>query len=202
MKQEPKKLDMEAAFRGVAQPPDVSAFENGRRSLKPLFHIYRPAKSSHLGYLVLALFSLVTAGIAFVAVFELTGRSPLALYGAITAAAVAGGLTAPLRYERFVVRILSPVLLRRNSGLPESELPPPPDEVPEIRADLQRETLRNRVIMRVAIFGYVLCLWLLSVPDSHRLQELHTPARIIVIAAPVLLFLKIWLALGPLSKNS
>ncbi|HKU54708.1 MAG TPA: hypothetical protein VJP60_05055 [Rhizomicrobium sp.] len=194
MKHKPKKLDMEAAFREVTQP--APAFENSRWSLKPLFQIYDLTKPGLFGNLFLALFSLLTAGIAFVAVFKLVGWSPLALYYALLAATVVGALTAPLRYQWLVARALP------FSALPESEPPPLPGELSEIRADLQRGTLRNRAIMRVAVFGYVLCLWLLSVTNSDRLHGMHMLMLIIVVATPVLLFLTIWLALGPLSKNS
>jgi hypothetical protein len=73
VKHEPKKLDIEAAFRGATQPGKAAALENGRRFLKPL---NGRTKTGLLGNLLLALFSLVTAGISFVAVFKLMGGSP------------------------------------------------------------------------------------------------------------------------------
>jgi hypothetical protein len=89
MPADPKKLDIEAAFRSVAQPPEAPFLGNEQRLLKPLFQIRGPTKRSFLGDLFLVLFSLSVAVIAFIAVFKLTGRSPRALYYALTAAAAA-----------------------------------------------------------------------------------------------------------------
>jgi len=98
MEQESKKLDIEAAFRDAARPSEIPNFENRRGSLKPLFQAHRSANIGLLGDLFLGLFSLLIAGIAFVAVYRLLGSSPRALYTAMAAAAVVGVLMAPLRY--------------------------------------------------------------------------------------------------------
>jgi hypothetical protein len=196
MEQESKKLDIEAAFRDAARPSEIPNFENRRGSLKPLFQAHRSANIGLLRDLFLGLFSLLIAGIAFVAVYRLLGSSPRALYTAMAAAAVIGVLMAPLRYQSLAARTLP------FAGVPESEPTPLPSALAKKQADLQRATVRNRVALRLMISAYVLCLWFLSVMNSERLHGMHIMLLTIVLAAPVLLVLMFWITLGPLGKSS
>jgi hypothetical protein len=180
-----KKLDIEEAFRKAREAAQLPDAAETRNSLKPKpFDVRAEQRYEMLGDALLALFALFMAAFAFAAVFRLLAGSRLALYGALTAAAVAGGLTAPLRYQwlgQWFAHQALPFSVR-----PQKDLPELTGEQAEIRRDLQRMTIGNRVLMRLALFAYVLCLWLLSVTQSPSLHGAHTLLLIFAFAAPAL----------------
>ncbi|HZQ41415.1 MAG TPA: hypothetical protein VFA87_11490 [Rhizomicrobium sp.] len=177
-----EKLDIEGAFRKVGpQLPKAADAGNSIRAKSLGHRAHHSTRNDLVGERLLILFSLVSAAIAFAAVFRLMAGSPMAPYGSVAAATIVGTLTAPLRYQRLAAQALP------FADAPQEKSPELTGELVEKRRDIQRVTLRNRALMRASLFGYVLCLWLLSATASPKLHNAHTLMLIVVLAIPLLM---------------